>query len=293
MAAQTQAAAFGDGRAGRRQQRAIRRRLNALQIAEQREDAAHASAASATEEAEFAQAEYEGELQSVDPDAKRRGSLPWAVVAAGVLAGLDVFPAWWAAEALGGDYFETVLVTGLLVAGLAGFAALLSYFDHDRRRTSLRFAFAAAVVLVLVESGLRFDYLVTVTDQGYRSAVIETGLLALVTSGLLWMSYVVLLRAESVALWRMRRQTKRLADEADALRGEAGGATRQRRNEEAALELINNGAVTELPNLVDRLKARLREIAGRRPASDSGVTPDEPPPVTPAAPVPPPDDVPR
>ena len=275
-AAEADAIAHGDGRATRRQHRAVRRRLSALHVAEQREDAARATAAAATDEAEFAQAEYEAELQSVDPDGKRRGSLPFAVLAALLFALADIIPAWWAAEALGGGWFQTALVTGLLVAGLAGFAALLSYFQHERRRTSMKFAFGAAATLVVVESLLRLDYLLTTGDEGLRRALTEAGLLALVTAGLLWMSYVVLLRAESVSMWRMRRETSRLADQAAVLRDEATRATTQRWNEEAALDLVNSGQSAGLPDLFDRLKARIAEMVAARRGRGAAAAPAEP-----------------
>lgn len=259
----------------RRAQRTSRRRIRAYEVAVHNEELATKAADDATGEAEFAEAEHEGELQSVDPDSKRRGRLDLAIIAASLIALLDVAPAWWAAEALGGGMWQTALVTLLLVAGLAGFAALLSHFEHERRRISLILAFIAAGLLVAIETGLRLDFLLTTRDDGLLRASIEAGLLALVTGGLLWMSYVVLRRAETVALYRMRLEKETLLREAKRRRTDASRATWQRGNEEIALEVVKYGPAHMLAELL----RHLARDAGRRhtpaPGSPAGQNGDE------------------
>jgi hypothetical protein len=250
-------------RSGRRAHRALRHRIRSHEQALDREAAARSQAKDVTAEAELAQAELEAELQSVDPRAKRRGSLPLAGALAGLFALFDVGPAWWAADALRGGWWQTGLVTFLLVAGLAGFAALISYFEHDHRRVSLRLAIAAAVALVVVESALRLDYLLTTSTSHLGRAASEVGLLALVTGGLLWMSYVVLHRAESVDVYRLRRAKEALEREANALREEARAASETRTNNELGLLVLGYGPSETLQEMWESLKHRAIDT-GRR-----------------------------
>jgi hypothetical protein len=247
-----------------------RRHDEQLQLQRRLDAATEAAAVSArlaeeaAGDADAARATYAAERHSLDPEGKRGGSLTIAAFVACVLAVLDVAPAWWAAQALGGEQLDTWLVTGLLVAGLAGFAALLSHFKHGhvryrdgRRQRNWSFwaAFAASAALVLIESGLRFDYLRTVMLDTYFGATIEAGLLALVTTALLWMSYVVLLRAEPIVLWKARRERDRLAKVAAARREEAAAAARQLANEKHATAALGNGHAE--PH--DALNARVHE----------------------------------
>jgi hypothetical protein len=120
----------------RQKQSIFRIRHEAVEVSDRRERALAAAAEVATGEAELAQAAHHAEQQSTDPERRRRGSFPLAVFAAIVFAVLDVYPAWWAAQALNGDLRQTRIVAGLLVAGLAGFAAVVSYFQHGRQAWS-------------------------------------------------------------------------------------------------------------------------------------------------------------
>jgi hypothetical protein len=241
-----------------------------LDAAGKAETTAAEAAVATTREADMADRLYLAQRQRLDPDGKRPGSLLVAVIAAIALAVLDIFPALWAAEALGGNLRETRLVALLLVAGLAGFAALLSHFKHGHvpvrngrriRNWSLWFALAASIALVLIESGLRFDYLRTGGADTRLTAGIEAGLLALVTAGLLWMSYVVLLRAEPIALFLLRRERNKLLKAADARREEAVRAADDRLNEDRAAAAIGNAQSDRIDDLAQRLADLARETA--------------------------------
>jgi hypothetical protein len=252
-------------RARRRVHRAFRHRMQAYETVLYNEAAAAKVADEATEEAEFAVGELEAEFHSFDPSRKRRGHLDLAVLGATLLALLDVGPAWWAAEAVGGNQLETGIVTVLFVAGLAGFAALIGHFQHERRRRSMTFAVLAAAVLVLVETGLRLNFLITTSDLDTRSTITEAATLGLITAGLLWMSYVILARAESIALYRMRIETLALEQEARRLRTEATLVSTQREHEGEALRVLRFSTRGTMPPLVVRLYERVRELAHRRP----------------------------
>jgi hypothetical protein len=264
----------GGDAAQRLDERAVERELGDLQVAQRNAENARDRAEEAAREADADERALDRAQMTVDADKKRRVWFPIAVFAALLFAVVDVIPAWWAAEALGGDYFETALVTALLVAGLAGFAALVSHFQHTRQWISWRFAVAASVALVVVESWLRFDYLTTtVEDVGLRQALTETGLLALVTGGLLWMSYVVLLRAEQVSIWRMRRQQKRLRKRERALASEAEHAMKAWDQARFAVD-----SRFETERLLEDLRSRTREVAesGRGPDDSDASEPGPP-----------------
>ena len=254
-------------------QRVFRRRLRTLEAARRYADFARTRATEAGAEASLAEAELEAEQQSADPDGRRHASFWLSVLAAAVFAALDGWPAWWAAEALGGGYLETAVVTGLLVAGLTGFAALLSYFRHRDETLKFRFAFVAAAALVLIESGLRLDYLRTTTDDSLLRISIETGLLALVTAGLLWMSYEVLLRAESFQLNRLRRRTRARSKQAAEARKEADRAEKQVWCEAVALDVADHGRQEMLGSLM--LSVAEKRSTGTNGNGSSGHAPED------------------
>ena len=251
-----------------RMQRMFRRRLRTLEAAQRYSAFARTRATELGAEAALAEAELEAEQQSADPDGRRHASFWLSVLAAAVFAGLDAWPAWWAAEALGGGYLETGVVAALLVAGLTGFAALLSYFRHRGEARKFRFAFASAALLVLIETGLRFDYLRVTTDDTLLHISIESGLLALVTAGLLWMSYEVLLRAESFQLNRLRRRTGGVSKQAAAARKEADRAAKQVWHEAVALDVADHGRQEMVESLMLTV-ADTRAATARPPANGS------------------------
>jgi hypothetical protein len=250
-----------------------------LDAASHDEATTEAAAAATASEADMAERLYLAQRQRVDPDGKRPGSLPLAIFAAIVFAVLDVGPARWAAEALGSSLRDTRIVTLLLVAGLAGFAVLLSHFKHGhvpvrdgrrRRNWSLWFALAASAALVVIESKLRYDFLRVTEGDNRMSAGFESGLLALVTAGLLWMSYVVLLRAEPVELFILRRRRNRLAAAAEARREEASLATARRLNEGRVAAGIANAQ----PERFQDLAQWLAKEAGKTGANGGRPTPE-------------------
>jgi hypothetical protein len=262
------AAAHGGERVQARMQRIFRRRLRTLEAAQRYSAFARTRAGESGAEAALAEAELEAEQQSADPDGRRHASFWLSVLAAAIFAGLDGWPAWWAAEALGGGYLETGVVAALLVAGLTGFATLLSYFRHRGETLKFRFAFAAAALLVAIETGLRFDYLRVTTDDGLISISIEAGLLALVTAGLLWMSYEVLLRAEPFQLNRLRRHTRALSKRAGEARKEADRAEKQVWQEAVALDVADHGR-QEMYETLMLTVADTRAVTARTPANGS------------------------
>jgi hypothetical protein len=223
---------------------AAQKHLNEAQRAGDVEQHAAAAADNALREAGDAKRLYEAERHSLDPRAKRRGLLPVAIVAAIVLACLDFVPAWYAAEALGGDMSATAVMSVLLVAALAGFAALLGYFEHDGNRAGLVVTAGLLAALVLVETVLRFEYLVVVDGEGWLRAGLSAGLLGIVTSGIAGIGYVVLRRAEPVHLYRARKSLARLEKRATSLADEARRRKLDHRDQQDALRLVWPGSQT-------------------------------------------------
>ena len=167
----------------------------------------------------------EGHYISVDENRQRRLSLVVCVAVAALLSAIDALPAWWASQALGGGLWETGLVTALLVAALAGFAALLSTFKHSEQRTGFVSAVVVSALLVALETGLRTQFLIVSKKDGWTEWLPDVAMLALVTGGLVWVSYAILVRAESIETYRLRRLVKQLD-------GSAERATAARRRNE-------------------------------------------------------------
>jgi hypothetical protein len=83
-------------------QRIFRRRLRTLEAAQRYSAFARTRATELGAEAALGEAELEAEQQSADPEGRRHASFWLSVLATAVFAALDAWPAWWAAEALGG-----------------------------------------------------------------------------------------------------------------------------------------------------------------------------------------------
>jgi hypothetical protein len=217
---------------------AAQKHLNEAERAAEIQHRAAGVADIARRDADEARRLYEAELHSLDPRAKRRGLLPLAIVVATVLAFVDFVPAWYAAEALGGDVNATAVMTVLLVAALAGFAALLGYFEHDRNRAGLAVTVALLATLIVVETVLRYEYLVVVDGEGWLRAGLSAGLLGIVTSGLAGISYVILRRAEPVHLYRARKSLVRLEERAATFADQALRREQDHRDQQDAFRLI-------------------------------------------------------
>jgi len=214
----------------RRIERALRRRLADVKEAVPGHQEAVVTADDVTAEADFAEDEFEDEEKRTDPHERRRGSLPLAVCMASVFSLADVMPSYWAAEALGGSPFETWVVTGLFVAAVAGFGWMLSYYRHDGEERGFLVAFGCAASMVAAEVYLRFDYLRVVAQATLVRATFQAFVLGLITTLLIWLSYLVLVRARSVRLHRQLSEMnalKRQAVTARHGRAATGGTLRR------------------------------------------------------------------
>jgi hypothetical protein len=223
---------------------ATQKHRNQAQRAAEIEHRASDIAERARRDANEARRLYEAELHSLDPRAKRRGLFPLAVVSAIALAFVDFVPAWYAAEALGGEMGATAVMSVLLVAALAGFAALLGYFEHDENRAGLVVTVGLLAALILVETVLRYEYLVVVGGEDWLRAGLSAGLLGIVTSGLAGISYVLLRRAEPIHLHRARKSLERAQRLATKLDERALRWERNRRDQQDALRLVTPGRPT-------------------------------------------------
>jgi hypothetical protein len=237
--------------------RALRSGLNTLQQARVKKNDAAVAADSAETEAYEATVELEAEQLRVDPSGSRRGSFSKAVTAAILLTLGEVVPAWWAAEALGGGLWATAIVAVLLVAALAGLAALLSHFKHDANFKAFDIARAVAALLVLVESGLRLVYLLVTSNVSLLQAALEVGLLALVTTGLIWVSYVILVRAESIAIYKQRCAVEGLQAKARATRVYANTTLTLYQNHARALNHVERNRLDRLAKLDKDVESEL------------------------------------
>lgn len=191
---------------GRRAQEALRGLLLLVRQAEREMTDAIAVASAMYAEAEVKRIAFEAHKHHVDPHQNRRGSLPLAVGGDVLAAGIDLVPAYWAALALDSPMWETLIVTGLLVTALAGLAAILSTLRHEGNKWGFVGGIVALVVLIVIQTGLRLRYLLVVTGVGFLQGALEAAMLAVITGGLLWIAYFLLVRAEPVELYKERRE---------------------------------------------------------------------------------------
>lgn len=178
-------------------------------------------AAEHLDEALAARIAYNANLRVNDPLEERRKSLPLALLGALLVAAVDGLPAYWAAEALGHDRWSTLAVAIILVAALAGFAALMTHFHHGARRDLFWIAGVLTLTMVAVQSGLRMRYLLVVNDASLLDSFLEAALLAGITVALVWVGYVLLHQAEPVTLWRERRMVAKAEAAAEEWRSRA------------------------------------------------------------------------
>jgi hypothetical protein len=206
-------------------------------------EAANDRTLAAIDETREAQTILDAERLRTDPASKRSGSLPVAVFVAIVVALVDLLPAYWAAQALGESETDTRIVTVILVAGLTGFAALMSHF---RNRRELRMFYASmffTALLIAVQSGLRFRFLRVVTDANLLDATLQAALLACVSGGLVWIGYVKLVSAEPWSTYGLRRELKSLQRRLDGLRGDLKDAGDEYLSAYESLRHLEDGRV--------------------------------------------------
>jgi hypothetical protein len=237
--------------------------------------AANARALAAIDEAQEAQAILDADRVRTDPAGKRQGSLSVAVAIATAVAVIDLLPAYWAAQALGEGETDTRLVTLILVAGLTGFAALMSHFRNRREMGTFYVSIFFTAVLVAVQTGLRFRYLRVTTDDSFLDAALQAGLLACISGGLVWIGYVKLVSAESWPTFVLRWKVKRLERNLKRLRAALHVAGDEYSNTLDSLEILEAGRVgqeSELTRQIRDERQLLRELIDeiRRTASSSG-----------------------
>jgi hypothetical protein len=185
------------------------------------------AAAELAERAQEARVGLEGNQMAVDPRAKRRISLPWSVVAVLVVAVIDGLPAYWAAEALGHGFWSTVLVAAILVGAITGFAILMTHFKREANKRMFALAAGLALAMIAVQTLLRMNFLVVTTDSTWKEAALEGGLLAAITTSLVWVGYLVLDHAEPTDIWRERRSVVKLERQARRAESAADEASKR------------------------------------------------------------------
>jgi hypothetical protein len=252
------------GRLSRGVRRVLRTNLLAVRKTRRERDDAFTAAREASATAEETTLEYETEKHKLDPNDQRPGRLPLAILTATGTALLDTLPAFWTAQALNRSPRETVFLTFLFVALLTALSSLLSVFTHLGWRVSRLITFVLAAAGIVLATGLRYDFVRVVNGDSRLRAALEAGVLALFSVVLIWVGYLVLVRAEPRKLFQLRAAS-------EAAESEAGERARAFNDAEIAYSLagealqqvfINRqGEPDELLRNVDQ---ELKEVAVER-----------------------------
>jgi len=176
---------------------------------------------------EEAAAERQLAEERAGTDSHRRLPLLPVWIGIGLAAGMEVFAAEPAAEALGLSRVLTYVVTAILVTAVVGGAIMLTHASAERRPFLI--GFQALVLAVLF--GLRFLYL-TAFEATFPSFLSAAGL-TLLTLVIYLLVEELARRAEPVDLWQARRV--------------AGRASRRRRH----LERVAARTEVELQKAID------------------------------------------
>jgi len=192
-----------------------------------------------------------------DAEDRRFGSLLGAFAIAIVVSIVDVLPAYWAAQALGNGVVDTWLVTGILVAGLTGFAWMMSHYRNKGSREPFLAALFFTFVLILVEAFLRVRYLLVVNDMTTFDAALQGVVMAGVSGVLVWVGYLKLVDAEPYATWKRRRAAQRASADLKKLQIEYGRTDTNYRQALQALRLAWFERESRNPRLVAAIEDEL------------------------------------
>jgi hypothetical protein len=225
--------------------------------------------AAAKSDDESAWAALDQERAMSDAEDRRFGSLLGAFAIAIGVSIIDLLPAYWAAQALGHGVMDTWLVTGILVAALTGVAWMMSHYRNKGSRGPFLAALVFTVVLILVEAGLRLDFLRTVNDATVRRAALEGAMLAGISGVLVWVGYMKLVDAEPYATWKRRRAANRASDDLKKLQIEYESTDTDYRQTLQALRLARFGSASRNPKLVDAVEDELAMSPPVRPQYES------------------------
>lgn len=157
----------------------------------------------------------------------RREPLPRQRLIALMTVLLDGVACYFAAQALAGGLYSTLVSAVLFLAALAGGEVALDYY-RDR---SKRVWWALVVILalfVLTLGILRFSFLNTVGYGGIRTALAGAALLTVATGGFLTLGYRALRTAETPQAWRARRRVRAARRELQSARQIAQWHARER-----------------------------------------------------------------
>jgi hypothetical protein len=173
---------------------------------------------------------------SEESDTRRHGPLPRRYLAVIAAVALDAIACYLAAQVFGGDQTSTLLVTALLLAGLAGGEIWLDFTSrraHQQPNGAGNLAWQAVAcglgLFVIALGVLRYDYLLTV-DGNVTSALLGAVLLSVITGGLVVLGYLTLRGTESVDMFIKRRRARRAERATQAAQAAILDADRDRNN---------------------------------------------------------------
>jgi energy-converting hydrogenase Eha subunit C len=152
----------------------------------------------------------------------RRAWLPWMVLIAVVLLGLDAWAAYFAAEALGNDQRSTLLWAGLFLVILGLLEAGLAWSAERSRRVFSLIALALAVFVILLAL-LRFGFFSTI-GTGLLAAVVAAAVFTACTIIFVIGGFAAIRYAETLTIWQARRHARKAERQA----ADAAAAARRR-----------------------------------------------------------------
>jgi hypothetical protein len=210
----------------------------------------------------------------------RRRGLPLMLTAVGVLLLVDAAACYLAAQVFDSGLLGTVVVTILLLGGLAaGEIGLDLAGRHQARRLQRRLA-VVVTLFVVVLGVLRFWYLQTVSGD-LLGAVLGAAMLSAVTGALVVLGCLALRRAETLDCFRLRRAYRVAGREADRV-GETVETIRRGRDQLAATYVSEcRGWVFQQAGDAPAVR-RLEQAISRHltDSSSAGDTPDTSDPLT-------------
>lgn len=198
--------------------------------------------------------------QAEHPD--RRAPLPRQIIITLATLGLDAVACYFAAEALGGGWYETILWTILFLAALgAAEVALDKYAERNPR--AWRLVATGLCMFVVGLAILRFAFFYVVGNGDLIAAAVGAALFTAFTLGFVVAGYRSLRAAETVQTWKARVTAQKAANDVEKASELAERRTNDRdRLIDAYISRIRPGllqdcAVGQLPLLEHAVRTHL------------------------------------
>lgn len=198
--------------------------------------------------------------QAEHPD--RRAPLPRQIIITLATLGLNAVACYFAAEALGGGWFETILWTILFLTALGATEIALDRYA-ERNPRAWRLVAIGLSMFVVGLAILRFAYFYVVGNSDLITAAVGATLFTAFTLGFVVAGYRSLHAAETVQMWKARVIAQKAASDAE----KASEIVERHTNDRDRLidayisrirpDLLQDCAVGQLPRLEHAVRMHL------------------------------------